>query len=324
MALTAAEEAQTRTLIAQQAAILALATNEPAIISNLGAVDVSLSDLVAASSLGDADLLFVRQGVTDKSIAWSAIKALIPPPATSPFQFGVMPKYTIANSGTTSLAIGAISVRSDDDTENIVVGALTKALSGTWVAGNAQNALDVGGAATANGTLHVFAIWNPTTSTGDYLFSASASSPTLPSGYTKKAYVCSLRLNSSTQFIPFTYRGSDLFLYTTPILDMNLVTVNTTASFVALTVPSGVQVMAQSRATLAGTTGAQISIIVTAPDETDAAPNSQNNDCTMQIAGTNVAFAVSRRSNTSAQLRFRSTNANCQLNLSTLGFTILR
>lgn len=77
MALTAAEEAQTRELLAQQAAILALAAEEPSIISSLGATDVSLSDLTAASSLGDSDLLLVRQGVTDKSIAGSVVKSSI-------------------------------------------------------------------------------------------------------------------------------------------------------------------------------------------------------------------------------------------------------
>lgn len=68
MSLTAAEETQTRELLAQQAAILALAAEEPAIISNLGATDVSLSDLTAATALNDADLMLVRQGTTDKSV----------------------------------------------------------------------------------------------------------------------------------------------------------------------------------------------------------------------------------------------------------------
>ena len=73
MALTAAEEAQTRELLAQQAAILSLADSEPAIISNLGATDVSLSDLTAATAINDTDLMLVRQGTTDKSVTPSVI-----------------------------------------------------------------------------------------------------------------------------------------------------------------------------------------------------------------------------------------------------------
>jgi microcystin-dependent protein len=74
MALSPTEEAQTRALIAQEAPLLSLASSEPAIISNLGATDVSLSDLAAASSVGDTDLLLIRQGVTDKSITGLILK----------------------------------------------------------------------------------------------------------------------------------------------------------------------------------------------------------------------------------------------------------
>lgn len=75
MALTPAEESQTRELLAQQAAILSLALSEPTIISKLGATKVNLSQLPAASSVADADLLLLRQGSTDKSVAGSIVKA---------------------------------------------------------------------------------------------------------------------------------------------------------------------------------------------------------------------------------------------------------
>jgi len=75
MALTTVEEAQTRELIAQQAAILALASNEATITSKLGATKVNLSQLPAASALSDSDIVLVRQGTTDKSSALSIIKS---------------------------------------------------------------------------------------------------------------------------------------------------------------------------------------------------------------------------------------------------------
>jgi len=74
--LTTTEEAQTRALIAQQAAILSLASSEPTIISKLGATKVSLADLTTATSLNDADLFLVRQGVTEKS---TSLAVLTPP-----------------------------------------------------------------------------------------------------------------------------------------------------------------------------------------------------------------------------------------------------
>lgn len=68
MSLTASEEALVRQLLDQQAAILSLAGNEATITSKLGATKVTLADLVAASSLADADLLLTRQGTNDKSV----------------------------------------------------------------------------------------------------------------------------------------------------------------------------------------------------------------------------------------------------------------
>lgn len=78
MALSPTEEAQTRDLIAQQAALLSLAGVEPTILSKLGATKVTLSDLPTASAINDADLLLLRQGTTDKSVTGATIKGLIP------------------------------------------------------------------------------------------------------------------------------------------------------------------------------------------------------------------------------------------------------
>lgn len=76
MALTPTEEAQTRQLIAQEAPLLSLASNEPTITSKLGATKVNLSQLPAASSLVDADIMLVRQGTTDKSVPVSILKTV--------------------------------------------------------------------------------------------------------------------------------------------------------------------------------------------------------------------------------------------------------
>lgn len=74
MALTSTEEALTRQLIAQSSALLSLAGNEPSITSKLGATEVSLSDLTAASSVNTTDLLLTRQGTTDKSLTALLLK----------------------------------------------------------------------------------------------------------------------------------------------------------------------------------------------------------------------------------------------------------
>jgi len=75
MALNAAEEALVRQILAQQAAILSLAGNEATITSKLGATKVTLADLVAASAVGDADLLLARQGTTEKSLTSALLRS---------------------------------------------------------------------------------------------------------------------------------------------------------------------------------------------------------------------------------------------------------
>ena len=75
MALSAAEEALVRELIAENPQLLSLADNEATIISKLGATKKNLSELAAALSLNDTDLAFVRQGSSDKSVALSVLKA---------------------------------------------------------------------------------------------------------------------------------------------------------------------------------------------------------------------------------------------------------
>lgn len=74
MSLTPTEEAQTRQLIAQEAPLLTLAASEATIISKLGATKVNLSQLPAATTVADADLLLIRQGTTDRGVPASALK----------------------------------------------------------------------------------------------------------------------------------------------------------------------------------------------------------------------------------------------------------
>lgn len=104
MALTPTEEAQTRDLIAQQAALLSLAGNEATITSKLGAKKVTLSALPTASSIGDADLLLLRQGTTDKSVTGLTFKSLIP----------TIPDATDTVKGIASLAVAANFPSSSD------------------------------------------------------------------------------------------------------------------------------------------------------------------------------------------------------------------
>lgn len=96
MALTTTEEAQTRALIAQNAALLSLASNEAAIISELGAGDVTLADLPPAASIAGSDLILVRQGTTERS----ALASQITPPGATETVAGIVELATTAEART--------------------------------------------------------------------------------------------------------------------------------------------------------------------------------------------------------------------------------
>jgi hypothetical protein len=86
----------------------------------------------------------------------------------------------------------------------------------------------------------------PDTGVVDALISTSATSPTMPSNYTKKRRIGSFLTDGSGHIITFTQFG-DEFLWKTPVVDTNgTVTPSTsTQSLVTLSTPLGVDVYAR-------------------------------------------------------------------------------
>lgn len=110
---------------------------------------------------------------------------------------------------------------------------ITKQLDGTWAVGTNQGGLDTG--SIANTTYHVYVIRRSDTGVVDVIFSTSASSPTLPTGYTDYRRIGSI-IRSGGVIRPF-YQLGDRFLYKTEITDRN----DTTGGVFTLTmsVPTG-------------------------------------------------------------------------------------
>lgn len=95
-----------------------------------------------------------------------------------------------------------------DGSGQAVAASRIKRLDASWVAGTNQGGLDTG--TKANSTwYYCYAIYNPTTSVVDFLFSASPTSPTLPSGFTKSFRIkgAFVKTNSSGNIIPFYHLG---------------------------------------------------------------------------------------------------------------------
>ena len=96
------------------------------------------------------------------------------------------------------VTIGTGWCRNDADDGNIQVDALLTA----DVTSSGANGLDTGSIA-ANTWYYVWAIWNPSTTTDASLLSLSSTAPTMPSGYTKKRRVGSVRSDGSSDFLHY-------------------------------------------------------------------------------------------------------------------------
>lgn len=156
---------------------------------------------------------------------------------------------TAGSSATFSVAAGEAA-----DSTNTAMMTLAAAISKTtsaWSAGTGNGCLDTGSIATAT-WYGVFEIENPTTSTVDVLCTketaGSAPSPTMPSGYTLKRYIGSMSTNGSSQWAAFVQNGGD-FRWVVPPLDGNGISLTTAYANITLSVPLGVKVRAEGRAT---------------------------------------------------------------------------
>lgn len=249
LALSPTQEAQVLQLVAEQAALLSLANNEATIISKLGATKVNLSSLGFAVTFDDADIMLIRQGTTDLSIAGSVVKAAVAvPDATDTIKgksslavaanypsvsdtesatpayvssaVAAAPSVTGLFSNLKASATGLSAVVTITADELIVKnGTSYKTLTSVSVtpslAASGVNGLDTGASA-INTWYAAFVIWNPTTLAIAGLLSLSATAPTMPSGYTHKARIGWVRSDGTANKYPlsFTQKGKSV----TPLL----------------------------------------------------------------------------------------------------------
>lgn len=233
---------------------------------------------------------------------------------------GFIAGLTVSNSGSDAdhdLIISPGVCTSDDGTATIsITSALTKQVDAAWAAGNNQGGLDAGTVG-SSASYHIWAIKNPTTGVSDALISASASSPTLPSGFTKKRRIVSRKTDGSANWVPVSQWG-DKNLLLTPVQDVNGMTPTTSASLLSLSVPSGVKVEWFGTFAFVPTTPDTATAIrytiVTSPDQNDVTPSSDMYTLAARSKSSETdedrtVFSGPLRTNTSGQIRARSTSA---------------
>lgn len=224
---------------------------------------------------------------------------------------------TAGSSATFSVAAGQAA-----DSTNASLMDLSSAYSKTtsaWSVGSAAGALDTG--AIANSTwYHVFLIKRVDTGVVDVLISTSASAPTMPTNYTLKRRIGSMKTNGSAQWTLFSQIG-DEFFWSVSVSDISVTNLGATATLYALSaVPTGVKVSARGRGLWYN---AAISDgVISSPEESDQAVDTPTGFRTVMnpVAGVSNAFVLEIKTDTSAQIRARSDTASTTLRWATYGW----
>jgi len=159
--------------------------------------------------------------------------------------------------------IGPGIARNGGNTATLTLGsALTKRIDATWSAGTGNGGLDTG-SIPVSGTLHLWLISNGTLV--DVLFSTSATAPTMPVGYTLNRRIGAVLTDASSNVRGFFQNGNN-FSLKSPIMDVNVLQ-GTTASLQAISVPTGLKVIASLSVGAHRLGAGTIEILVTDPDE---------------------------------------------------------
>lgn len=236
---------------------------------------------------------------------------------------------TLSNNGTDAtndIDIAAGTAVSDDGaTVMTLASAITKRLDAAWAVGTNQGGLDTG--SIANATYHLWVINRPDTNVTDVLFSLSATSPTMPTNYTKKKLIGSI-VRSGGAILAFT-QINNYFQYVTPVADISAPNPGTSAVSRTLTVPANTT--AQIIVTLINGTSAGGSTnlcYISALSMTDSTPTgalhqlSPPSDPAAQYASATLYIVT----NASSQIRTRNTlsGASDVLRINTLGWVDTR
>lgn len=257
-------------------------------------------------------------------------------PAAAGLPTGFLFGCTLSNNGTDAvndIDITAGKCRDSTDTVNITCAAMAgKQLDVGWAPGAAAG-LRNSGAAIANGTYHIYAV-SKADGTQDYYAHTSTTVATVIAALQAEAggaaYLYARRIGSIIRsggsILGFVQYG-DYFRLNAAVLDVNTTNPGTAAVTAALSVPSGINVIADINAAYNPNNTAGASLLLTDLASTDVAPvidtATQGQIAYPGNTGTTYATApVQIRTNTSAQCRYRASfsNASTVVALATQGW----
>lgn len=262
--------------------------------------------------------------------AWSQILS----PDTTPFPPSHISGLTLANDGgapNTTISVGAGAARDSLDAVNIRITSALRGIlqaAGSWAAGDNQNKLDAGARANST-TYHVFLIRKVSDGSGDILFSLSATSPTMPGGYSGFRRIGRIATDGSGNIRAFKDRGNGHFDWVTPIIEVTATGVANGTSLLTLTGLGGVGVRARINMLVSGD---GVSMRATATDVTDASIGSTATTYIGGIIGETSAGSDSGAgevevfTDTSGQIRIRflTSSGNVSYRVLTMGWEEVR
>lgn len=175
-----------------------------------------------------------------------------------------------------------------------------------------------------SGTVHLFLI-DGSGKTPKLLGSSSAGSglsPTLPTGFTVKRRIGSLRTQGSANFLEFLQSG-DLFRYVTPITDADALSIGDLfRSDVSLSVPTQVETLAAINATCKRN-GAVARVLITALDEAESSVSIPRISLTSETSGGFAAGQFQIKTDTSGQIGARADTSSTDFYVLTTGWVDL-
>lgn len=230
-----------------------------------------------------------------------------------------------ATDANNDIDISAGVCRDSTNTVTINGSAMTKRLDAAWAAGTGNGGLDTGSKAVST-EYYLHAILKDSDASVDYLFSASRTAPTMPSGYTYFRNIGWCKTDGSGSIVGIIVRelsgGGVSIAKKTITNDLDVATTSyTTPANVAVDVMSGVKVKADLTYFLSDSNACYVFIYD--PDLSDVAPERTvpSTNVSNINAGTGAALSVTNVwTNTSKQIRIASSETLTALRLAVIQF----
>lgn len=207
---------------------------------------------------------------------------------------------------------------------SVTCSAMTKRLDADWSEGTG-NGFRYSGAAIANGTYHIYAVWKAD-GTQDYYADPSATVATvlshLPAETGGASFVYARRIGSilraSAAIVGFVQLG-DEFLRKVPTHDVSVANLGASSVSYPLSVPTGIQVTAIINGYFKNASAGKV-LYLRSLDQTDAAAALPYYTAQNAVADVIVPFFKNIRTDTSGQIAARADAASCTLGILTSGW----